>query len=209
MSNYAKWSDESNPTEPLRCCLVVSRRKDNADVPDWKERRRSWISTDTRAERDLKREFDNFVADAVPGETCRGYISINRRNPIVVKAKLIEALTRDLIRDHLNQQPKTIDISRISAVACSLAAEHDAAIDRRWVIDDDTPGDDDIALAIRVQDVADAADVDVSEIEVHKTPHGHAIIVPHGFDTRSLLAKYPDFTLKRDDLICTLWKTAE
>ena len=39
--------------------------------------------------------------------------------------------------------------------------------------------------------------------ELHKTPHGYAIIVPHRFDTRELMEKWKDYdiTLKKDELL--------
>lgn len=41
------------------------------------------------------------------------------------------------------------------------------------------------------------------EREAHKTPHGYAIIVPHGFDTRELMENWKDYdiTLKKDELL--------
>lgn len=41
------------------------------------------------------------------------------------------------------------------------------------------------------------------EIEAHKTPHGYAIIVPHGFDTRELMEKWQQHgvTLKKDAML--------
>ena len=41
------------------------------------------------------------------------------------------------------------------------------------------------------------------EIEAHKTPHGYAIIVSHGFDTRELMEGWKDYdiTLKKDGLL--------
>lgn len=41
------------------------------------------------------------------------------------------------------------------------------------------------------------------KIERYKTPHGYAIVVPHGFDTRKLMEKWKDYdiTLKKDGLL--------
>ena len=47
-------------------------------------------------------------------------------------------------------------------------------------------------------------------IETHKTPHGYAVIVKHGFDTRKLLEKWgKDVELKRDDMLLVCWDTKE
>lgn len=56
-----------------------------------------------------------------------------------------------------------------------------------------------------VDDIYVHTDVDypIEKIERHKTPHGYAIVVPHGFDTRELMEKWKDYdiTLKKDELL--------
>lgn len=42
---------------------------------------------------------------------------------------------------------------------------------------------------------------------MRKTVTGAAVIVGDHFDTRELLKRWPNITLKRDDLLCVLWKT--
>lgn len=41
------------------------------------------------------------------------------------------------------------------------------------------------------------------DIFVQQTPHGFAVVVPHGFDTRKLMDEFADcdITLKRDGLL--------
>ena len=42
---------------------------------------------------------------------------------------------------------------------------------------------------------------------MRKTVTGAAVIVGDHFDTRELLKRWPNVTLKRDDLLCVMWKT--
>lgn len=42
-------------------------------------------------------------------------------------------------------------------------------------------------------------------VETHKTLNGYGIIVDQRFDTRDLLKKWTNVSLKRDDLICVDW----
>lgn len=59
--------------------------------------------------------------------------------------------------------------------------------------------------------VRDIKDLNVvSHIETHRTAHGYAVIVEHGFDTRKLFEKWTeDVTLKRDDMLLVYWDTKE
>lgn len=44
-------------------------------------------------------------------------------------------------------------------------------------------------------------------IEVHKTVNGYAVLVDQRFDTRTLLGKWTNVELKRDDQLCVAWDT--
>ena len=61
--------------------------------------------------------------------------------------------------------------------------------------------DDDKLAEDFIDDIYFCSELDNHEL--HKTPHGYAIIVPHGFDTRELMEKWKDYdiTLKKDDLL--------
>lgn len=208
MSNYEKWADGNEPDAPVACCLLISRNKDNADVPGFRERRRSWLAPFAGVDGMLRDRLGRFAYDGVPGELCRAYRSVNPRDPVVVKAKLAQLLTGDVIRDHLTRRPRTVDVTRIDAAACGLAAEPDCAMGRRWLIDDDTPHVSDADDEARFTAIAGACGVGRDELAVTSTPHGHAVVVPHGFDTRALLREYPDLTVKRDDLILVAWEVS-
>ena len=63
--------------------------------------------------------------------------------------------------------------------------------------------DDDNLVIKFIWDVHCYSYIPVRYIEKYKTPHGYAIIVPHGFDTRELIEKWKnyDITLKKDELL--------
>lgn len=42
---------------------------------------------------------------------------------------------------------------------------------------------------------------------MRKTVTGAAVVIGDHFDTRELLKRWPNVTLKRDDLVCVTWKT--
>lgn len=60
--------------------------------------------------------------------------------------------------------------------------------------------DDESLMYDFVHDVIIFSGIPLSDIQAYKTPHGYAIVVPHGFDTRELIEKWKDYdiTLKRD-----------
>lgn len=66
MSNFAKWSSENMPNKPIYGVYFASRNKDNQDVPNFKERRKVFLST--RSVDELMPEFKHFVSQGQPGE---------------------------------------------------------------------------------------------------------------------------------------------
>ena len=45
--------------------------------------------------------------------------------------------------------------------------------------------------------------IKLTDMKYYRTPHGYAIVVPQGFDTRELMEKWKDYdiTLQKDDLL--------
>lgn len=189
----------SNPNSPLRVHLFCSRNKDNARVEGFKQRRRSFLARDSDIE-SVERRFERFVAEGRTGEMCRWYSSLNSRDPDVVRRQLIHRLVDG-----------NVDIARLDSQIASIAARAECAAERRWFFDFDDPNP--ATLAEFKADLWHAggflAKGETKLIEVHKTPHGFAVVVPHGFDTRGLLD--PDTgwggkaTLKRDDMLIRAW----
>lgn len=77
MSNFAKWSSENMPNKPIYGVYFASRNKDNQDVPNFKERRKVFLTT--RSVDELMPEFKHFINMGQPGEFSRFYISVNSR----------------------------------------------------------------------------------------------------------------------------------
>lgn len=201
MSNYQKWrNNEDAPNGGLVCVLIVSRNKDNKNVPGWKDRRISFLAH--RGSHRITDEFTHFCNNAVLGETCRLYISVNDRDPVLIKYNLVKALTEDILRERLPQQPRTIDPAHIASCVCGIAARPECAASKHWLLDVDTTNKD-LLESLR-NDLFDHK----IEFTSQRTPNGYAFITETGFDTRWLNAdpKYKDIvTVKRDDLLCTKW----
>lgn len=185
------WSVESFSEKPIHVVLLVSRKKDNQDIPDFKERRQSFITHKTISElRD--NEFLHFVQDGQFGETSRLYYSVNARDPEKIHKQLLHFLIDEPEFNLCSIQPKL----------AGIAAQKECALEKKWMFDFDN---NDKELAD--QFVKDIRKI-VPDVEVikHQTPHGFAIVVDKHFDTRELLAKWGGWvTLKRDDLLCADW----
>ena len=78
-----------------------------------------------------------------------------------------------------------------------IAALTENRADNKWLIDVDTK-DGSILNDIRLMLTNE---LDTPIIETIGTPNGYHIIVEHGFDSRILYKKYPDYVeIKRDDM---------
>lgn len=195
MAGNYKLADEVLPKNAsLKTYLLISRNKDNKGVLNFKERRRSFIAKDgsTRP----GREFRSFIAEAVPGEVCRMYQSVNARDP---------EKTRQGLLIHLIT--KAVHLEHIDTVVASIAARKECATERRWLFDFDS--NDPKLLNEFLIDVKEYFNKEEKHhIEAHYTPHGYAIIVPHGFDTRQALAgKEHYISLKRDGMLIVAWES--
>lgn len=192
MGNY-KWNtNDSDKTLPYVVVLFRSRNKDNKDVPNFKERKNAYFRS---ADKDkIYKDFIKFVNDGVPGEMSRCYISLNARDTEKVKKELLHTLIdEDICFDYI--EPKI----------AGIAAKKENAAEKKWFFDFDL--DSERALYQFITDII-AIDPNLTP-EAIKTPHGYAVVVQHGFDTRKLLTDWENVTLKRDDLICSYWGTKE
>lgn len=204
MSNWQKWASRpayDPDSERIVCVLMVSRNKDNRGVPGFVARRRSYLAgipVDADPRDRLAAGFATFVESGVPGEASRLYVSVNARDNARVRKLLLERLIFD----------DGASMAHLQSLLCGLAADHACASEHRWMFDvDPVHGHDDFELARDfVSDVAASAGIDSDLVECHETPNGYAVIVPHGFDTRDVLARWPIATLKRDDLLCIGWE---
>jgi hypothetical protein len=191
-SNYAKWGFVAYDDKPLRICLMVSRNKDNKDVEDFKERRRAFLTTKTDDE--LRKEFRHFVEDGKFKEFCRLYVSVNARDPQKIHKELLKFLI---------DEPE-FNLTHIQGKLAGIGAKKECALKKKWMFDFDCEDED--KLDEFQSDILNYSDNCV--VYGDKTPHGYAVIVDNGFDTRELMEKWGDIvTLKRDDLLCANWKT--
>lgn len=168
--------------------LMRSRNKDNKDIPNFKGRVETILEYKEN-ENKIIEKFRDFAAKGVPGEQTRLYRSVNSRNEEKIREELIIRLLRD--------KPSMTQLNRTLA---SVALQVQNRDESKWLFDFDVD-DDKLALGF-INDITNYGFV-FNQIEMYKTPHGYAIIVPHGFDTRELMEKWKDYdiTLKKDELL--------
>ncbi len=174
--------------------LIRSRNKDNKDIPNFKQRYETILEYEENEDKVIE-AFKNFAAKGVLGEQTRLYRSVNSRNEEKIREELIIRLLRN--------KPSITQLNRTLA---SIALQVQNRDESKWLFDFDV--DDDKLAEDFKKDIKRFACDNSNiffynyEIEAHKTPHGYAIIVPHGFDTRELMENWKDYdiTLKKDEL---------
>ena len=167
--------------------LIRSRNKDNKDVPNFKKRAKTILEYKENEEKVFD-EFYKFAADGVPGEQTRLYRSVNSRNEEKIREELVIRLLRD--------KPS---MTRLNRTFASVAQHVENRDESKWLFDFDV--DDEEKVDDFIDDIYFYSGIENHEL--HKTPHGYAIIVPHGFDIREFMEKWEDYdiTLKRDELL--------
>lgn len=92
-------------------------------------------------------------------------------------------------------------VTKLNRTLASVAKQVENRDENKWLFDCDV--DDESLMYDFVHDVIIFSGIPLSDIQAYKTPHGYAIVVPHGFDTRELIEKWKDYdiTLKRDELL--------
>lgn len=166
--------------------LMRSRNKDNKEVGGFKERAKTILEYEENEQRVLK-EFKSFVNQGVYGEKTRLYKSVNARDE--------EKVRRDFLARLIKEQPP---LTKLNNILASVAQQKENRAESKWLFDFDEL--DGILLRDFVADIKTMSNLDA---EVKWTPHGYAVIVEHGFDTRELMEKWKDYdiTLKRDELL--------
>lgn len=173
--------------------LFVSRNKDNKHIEGFKERRRVFITDEKHLENTLS-YFETFMNNGIFGELCRCYVSVNKRSSDKVNRKILHWLLD-------NQDfPTPLLANKIAAIA----NEKECAAEHKWLIDFDSTD------SVKLKDLIEGLrnDFSTEEISVHHTPHGYAIVLPHGFDSRWMEAdeRIKDIaTIKRDDMLIQMW----
>lgn len=171
--------------------LMRSRNKDNKDIPNFKERAKTILECKENEDKVIE-AFKSFTAEGVPSEQTRLYRSVNSRNEEKIREGLIIRLLRD--------KPSVTKLNRTLA---SVALQMQNRDESKWLFDFDV--DDEKAANRFINDIYIYTDSQypIEEIKCYKTPHGYAIVVPQGFDTRELMERWKDYdiTLKKDDLL--------
>lgn len=207
MGNFNKWNrNEDHESDKLNVVLFVSRNKDNKHLQDFSERRNAFTTTkDAEA---LAEQFQAFVRNGQIGEMCRMYFSVNVRS----NEKTFKALQHKMLDNEFN-------LSSMPQRVAALAARKENAYDSnhlKWLFDfDPVEGKDTERLLqeflLDVQSCHENTRTKRDQVrplvtvETHKTPNGYGIIVDQRFDTRDLLKKWTNVSLKRDDLLCVDW----
>ena len=203
MTNVYKWNSEDVSKEEIWTILFVSRNKDNRDVENFNQRKKSFVST--KKPEDLLKEFEVFVNEGVENEFSRFYVSINSRS----NSKTFKALQHKMLDEEFNLATMP---QRIAAIASKTENAYEK---NKWLFDFDPIENVDLeeSLEAFIKDVYQAyneTDNRKEPLEVikHKTPNGYAVITTQRFDTRELMKKWQgNVELKRDDLLCYSWKT--
>ena len=181
--------------------LFISRNKDNKNVEGFKQRSQTFLTNKqynfVEDGLDLLKDFKNFVSKGVLRETSRWYMSINERDSNKVNNKLVHYLI-----DHPEMNPASIPSKSVS-----LAQSIECAVTEKWLFDFDS--DDYKNMLEFKEDIHKIIGVDKQEIVHYETMNGYAVIVPHGFDTRGLLAKWNKeetiVEVKRDGMVLLDW----
>lgn len=178
---------ENNVMSNLYVYLMRSRNKDNKDIPNFKGRVETILEYKENEDKIIEK-FKSFAAKGVHGEQTRLYRSVNSRNEEKIREELIIRLLRD--------KPSMTQLNRTLASVAQQVQNRDES---KWLFDFDVDNEE------KVEDFIDGIYFysGLDNHELHKTPHGYAIIVPHGFDTRELMEKWKDYdvTLKKDELL--------
>lgn len=213
MEDFESMNKEHKDDDTLTVIVFVSRNKDNKHIPNFKERRNAFTVPDKSLSTKngniaVNRLFYNFVKDGKPRELSRLYISVNKRS----NEKTFIALQHEMLNGKFN-------LATMPQKIASIAARKENAHDPKnlfWLFDfdridglSDNEFDDkiqefveDVKLTCFLNTGINSDDL----VLMRKTVTGAAVIVGNHFDTRELLKRWPNVTLKRDDLMLIMWK---
>lgn len=171
--------------------FLCSRNKDNVGVKGFLQRTRTFLSNREEIEGEVAEKWEAFFDERVPGEFCRIYRSVNSRDSSLICENLAIALIKH-----------EVDVCKINSKVTSIAAKADCAHEHKWLFDFDNT--DSGRLKRFIEELKE--DFSEDEIEVSHTPHGFAVVMPHGFDSRKVLLDFQDCaTLKRDGQLLMDW----
>ena len=191
VGNFQKWGCVTYDDKPVRVCLMVARNKDNKDIEGFKERRKAFLTTKNANE--LQDEFDCFIHGGNDNEFCRLYLSVNERDTQKIYKEFLHFLIDE----------PNFNLTHVQGKLAGIGAKKECALEKKWMFDFDC--EDEEKLDEFMEDILLSTN-DIIGATSYKTPHGYAVVVSHGFDTRELMEKWSEIVgLKRDDLLCVSW----
>ena len=207
MGKRNKW-DTTDYSNDIYVVLFTSRNKDNKHIEGFKERKMSFVTS--KPTNELLSDFVAFVQNGLVGEMSRFYISVNPRS----NTKVQKALIHYLIDNEINMAKLP---SILASIASNVENRHETD-GKNWLFDFDPIENvnldeklnefiDDIIEEFRNTKTKKQTKRQEPVIITHKTPNGYAVVVNNGFDTRKLLEKWTNVSLKKDSLLCFAWKT--
>lgn len=185
-----------------KVAFFVSRNKDNQNVVGFKERKETMFCQDVY---ELEEKFDKFVKEGKKGETSRLYVSVNDRDEDKARKALVCALVME-----------EVPLEKVKTKTVSLAMKPENAATKKWLFDFDC--DDEKEFRAFVDALVQKEGTFVGFLELgRRTKNGYAVVVAHGFDTRSFLDEWNErlrkqnpnwgVELKRDAMLLWTWKT--
>ena len=171
--------------KPYHVVLFKSRNKDNAQLEGFSERRKEFLTQ--KAVEELEDDFTKFVEEGLSGEISRFYYSVNSRDSEQIHKNLLHYLI-----DHPNA-----NLVNIERLIVSSAMKSGTAETKHWLFDFD---EDKEHINEFLEDVKLQAGPDI-DIRCKETLNGYAVVVNRGFDTRNLLVKWKNVSLKRDAML--------
>ena len=195
-----KWGIANSDSDLCYVVLWVSRKKDNIQIENFVERRKSFICTADMIEH-YEDTFRTFVNDGLSGELSRMYISVNARHMPTIRKQLMHFLIDD----------DTFNLCAIQSKIAGIAAQKECAAEKKWMLDIDNVTEGQFnAITHDVVEFCKNTHNIINSIETYTTPHGYAVVIDHGFDCREFAEKWKDYvTIKKDDMLCITWQTKE
>ena len=190
-----KWGVANSDSDLCYVVLWVSRKKDNTQIENFVERRKSFICTPDMIKH-YEEAFKTFVNEGLLGELSRMYVSVNARHMPTIRKQLM----------HFLIDATDFNLCAIQSKTAGIAAQKECAAEKKWMIDFD---DSD---ARTLQDcIRDLNSIDRTlEPVIHRTPHGWAVVIEHGFDCRQFTEDWKHIAeIKKDDMLCLAWQTKE
>lgn len=172
--------------------MFKSRNKDNKDVANFKQRSKCFFARPSKNAAEIYSAFEKFVAEGVPGEVSRYYMSINARNMEKTQNMLIAKLALE-----------DCDLTKIEPITIGLAMQPGCAAEKHWLFDIDTKNIEEVAcITADFNSVIGSIDEENRPeiLSFEPTPNGYHLITSHGFDCRAILEKWGNIiSLHRDD----------